>query len=192
MRGTRGSVKYLSIGTQLGHYGKRMGMPPISFLDSSQLTFFKEIPKTFITKYRIKQDELAKDDQYFEILISKHEPSEEILKQHNLNYLRLDDKEDGTLIVRQTFGLRGILYSCIGCNNVNIVLIFIIETEKKAIIRLERFEMDSESGYDEDEKKSETLTTSDGRPKALTPIQVDEALTAASKLVFGAGLMFSN
>lgn len=177
LKGIRGGVKYLSIGTQLGHYGKRMGMPPLSFLDSTQFKYFKQIPKSFMEKYDIKQKDIDKNDKYFEILICKIKPSQDLLDKNDLNWLKLDNKEDGTLIVRQTFGQR--------------------EKEKKAIIKLERFNMDFESGKDEDEKKSETITQTKndgniGRPKALTPKQVDDALSSASSLVNGAGLMFSN
>eukprot|EP01083_Nonionella_stella_P001057 3048_1 len=114
IKGIRNTVKYLSIGTQLGHYGKRMGMAPLSFLDSTQFKYTKD-----------------ENDQCFVIIISReaHKPSTEILEQNKWNWLRLDDKEDGTLIVRQTFGMRS--------------------KEKQAIIKLERFCMDC------DEEKTE-------------------------------------
>merc|ERR1712087_208004 len=60
-------------------------------------------------------------------------------------------------------------------------------------IRIEKCEM--EMDLDSEEKRDLLQTTSTrrmNRPKPLTPLQVDEALSAASRLVFGAGLMFSN
>ena len=132
LKGIKRSIKYLSIGTQLGHYGKRMGMPSLSSLDSSQFKYFKEIPKSFITNYGLDKEDFDENDKYFEIIISKVKPAEDILTKNNLNWLKLDDKEDGTLIVRQTYGLK--------------------DKEQKAIIRLERFDMDSESGQDEEEE----------------------------------------
>eukprot|EP01083_Nonionella_stella_P024081 66613_1 len=169
LKGIRKTVKYLSIGTQLGHYGKRMGMPPLSFLDSTQFKYVSRIPQHFIDKYQLS-DAIDEHDQYFVIIMSKqaHKPSTEILEGNKWNWLRLDDKEDGTLIVRQTFGMRS--------------------KEKQAIIRLERFCMDSESGFDEDEKQMVT----DNGAQALTPQFVDDALSSASSLVCGAALMFSN
>merc|ERR1712176_570436 len=61
---------------------------------------------------------------------------------------------------------------------------------KKAFIKLEPFDMkfgDSGTGT-----KTVRKHTKIGRPKALTPIFVDEALSSASSLVVGAGVMFSN
>merc|ERR1712176_711405 len=109
----------------------------------------------------------AKNEKYFEIVISQEQPDVKILETHNLNWLRLDKKEDGTLIIRQTFGLR--------------------DKEKKAFIKLEPFDMNFAK-----ETSSKRVHHLIGRPKALTPIQVDEALSSAASLVFGAGLMFSN
>src|SRR4051812_12253354 len=37
IRGNRGTVSYLSFGTQAGHYGQGGGMPPTGFLEASQL-----------------------------------------------------------------------------------------------------------------------------------------------------------
>ena len=134
---------------------------------SSKLKYFKEIPTAFIQKYGLKQEDVQ-NDKYFEIVISREQPSVKILEETNLNWLKLDDKEDGTLIIRQTFGLR--------------------DKEKKAIIKLEPFDMN----FEDNKPKRMHNQKQIGRPKALTPIQVDEALSSAASLVFGAGLMFSN
>jgi hypothetical protein len=37
IKGNRGTVSYLSFGTQAGHYGQGAGMPPTGFLEASQL-----------------------------------------------------------------------------------------------------------------------------------------------------------
>lgn len=178
LKGTRGTVKYLSIGTQLGHYGKRLGMPPLSFLDSSQFQYKQSIPKSFEENaYDLEQD------KYFEIIISAQEISQEILDRNQWNYLKLDGQEDGTLIVRQTFGRRDI--------------------ERKAVIRLEPFDIELELKENDGRSARDRVSSGGGvpsrvmgrkveRPRPLTPIEVDEALSSASKLVVGAALMFSN
>ena len=73
--GKRGTVHYLSFGTQIGHYGKGRGMPPSGALDASQMTI--------------------EDDGSFEIVISCEEP------EGDVNWLPMKP-ETGTLIVRQT------------------------------------------------------------------------------------------
>ena len=151
-------------------------MPPLSFLDSSQFKYQRAIPGSFREKvgYPMSSEQgNAEQDRYFEIIISKRRPSQEALDRNEWNYLKLDEEEDGTLIVRQTFGRR--------------------DKERMAIIRLERFDVDLESQCD-DEKRSGVRPRGrlEERPRPLTPVQVDEALSSASRLVVGAALMFSN
>jgi hypothetical protein len=74
LHGTRGTVAYLSIATQVGHYGQGRGMPPAGFVEVKDLT-------------------LGPNDS-LEIRLSR-EPKPG-------NWLKLPDA-DGTLIVRQTF-----------------------------------------------------------------------------------------
>ena len=72
--GTRGTVPYLSLATQHGHYGQGRGMPPAGFVEARDLT--------------------VGADGRFEILLSQREQPG--------NWLKLPEA-DGTLIVRQTF-----------------------------------------------------------------------------------------
>jgi len=72
--GTRGTVPYLSLATQQGHYGQGRGMPPAGFIEAKDLTIGA--------------------DGRFEIVLSKQEKPG--------NWLKLPDAY-GTLIVRQTF-----------------------------------------------------------------------------------------
>ncbi len=74
LHGTRGSVPYLSLATQQGHYGQGRGMPPAGFIEAKDLT--------------------VDADGRVELVLSKHEKPG--------NWLKLPDA-DGTLIVRQTF-----------------------------------------------------------------------------------------
>lgn len=74
LHGTRGSVPYLSIATQQGHYGQGRGMPPAGFVEAKDLTL--------------------SPDGGLEIWLSR-EPREG-------NWLKLPEGY-GTLIVRQTF-----------------------------------------------------------------------------------------
>lgn len=73
--GNRGTVHYLSFGTQIGHYGKGAGMPPSGFLEGSEL--------------------VLDGNGYFEIDISVERP------EGSKNWLPMT-RETGTLIVRQT------------------------------------------------------------------------------------------
>lgn len=73
--GKRGTVHYLSFGTQIGHYGKGAGMPPSGFLESSQM-------------------KIANDGS-FELIVSCTKP------EGDGNWLPMKP-ETGTLIVRQT------------------------------------------------------------------------------------------
>lgn len=73
--GNRGTVHYLSFGTQIGHYGKGAGMPPSGFLESSEM-------------------KIAPDGS-FEIIASCERPEGEV------SWLPMKP-ETGTLIVRQT------------------------------------------------------------------------------------------
>ena len=74
LHGSRGTVPYLSIATQVGHYGQGGGMPPAGFLEAKDL-------------------EIGKDGS-LELILSKHEKPG--------NWLKLPDGY-GTLIIRQTF-----------------------------------------------------------------------------------------
>jgi hypothetical protein len=74
LSGPRGSVPYLSIATQQGHYGQGAGMPPAGFVEAKDLTLTP--------------------DGRLEVILSK-EPRPG-------NWLKLPDAY-GTLIVRQTF-----------------------------------------------------------------------------------------
>ena len=73
--GSRGTVHYLSFGTQVGHYGKGAGMPPSGFIEGSELKVDAE--------------------GGFEIILSCERP------EGAVNWLPMT-KETGTLIVRQT------------------------------------------------------------------------------------------
>jgi hypothetical protein len=73
--GKRGTVHYLSFGTQIGHYGKGAGMPPSGFIEGSQLK--------------------TSADGSFEIVLSVEAP------EGAVNWLPMKP-ETGTLIVRQT------------------------------------------------------------------------------------------
>ncbi len=74
LTGTRGTVHYLSFGTQSGSYGEGRGMPPTGFLDASDL--------------------VIDGDGRFEIAVSCDERPG--------NWLKMTP-DTGTLIVRQTF-----------------------------------------------------------------------------------------
>jgi len=73
--GDRGSVHYLSFGTQIGHYGQGAGMPPSGALDASQMSIA--------------------EDGSFEVVVSCDEP------EGDVDWLPMKP-ETGTLIVRQT------------------------------------------------------------------------------------------
>lgn len=77
--GTRGTVGYLGFGTQIGHYGKGLGMPPSGYLEACDMH--------------------VADDGTFEIVVSVDDPGP------GVNWLPMVP-ESGTLIVRQTFGDR--------------------------------------------------------------------------------------
>jgi hypothetical protein len=72
--GHRNTVKYLSFGTQIGHYGSGGGMPPSGFLEAAD----------------IEVDE----NGFFEIFLS--------CNKRDKNWLPMV-KETGTLVIRQTF-----------------------------------------------------------------------------------------
>ncbi len=74
LHGSRGTVPYLSIATQVGHYGQGGGMPPAGFLEAKDL-------------------EIGRDGS-LELILSRHERPG--------NWLKLPDGY-GTLIIRQTF-----------------------------------------------------------------------------------------
>ena len=74
LHGTRGTVPYLSIATQVGHYGQGGGMPPAGFLEAKDL-------------------EIGKDGTLDIVLSKEARPG---------NWLPLGDGY-GTLIIRQTF-----------------------------------------------------------------------------------------
>ena len=77
LSGSRGTVPYLSIATQQGHYGQGAGMPPAGFVEAKDLT-------------------LGPDGELDLILSKEPRPG---------NWLKLPDAY-GTLIVRQTFSDR--------------------------------------------------------------------------------------
>jgi hypothetical protein len=72
--GQRNTVKYLSFGTQIGHYGSGGGMPPTGFLEASDIE--------------------VEDDGFFEIFLT--------CEEREKNWLPMT-VETGTLVVRQTF-----------------------------------------------------------------------------------------
>ncbi len=72
--GQRNTVKYLSFGTQIGHYGSGGGMPPTGFLEASDIE--------------------VNDDGFFEIVLS--------CDKKEKNWLPMTP-ETGTLVLRQTF-----------------------------------------------------------------------------------------
>lgn len=74
LHGTRGTVPYLSIATQVGHYGQGGGMPPAGFLEAKDLAIGA--------------------DGSLDLVLSKDERPG--------NWLKLPDGY-GTLIIRQTF-----------------------------------------------------------------------------------------
>jgi hypothetical protein len=74
LHGTRGTVPYLSIATQVGHYGQGGGMPPAGFLEAKDL-------------------ELTDDGGIDIVLATKPQPG---------NWLPIGEGY-GTLIIRQTF-----------------------------------------------------------------------------------------
>ncbi len=75
IRGARGTVRFLSFATQIGHYGRGNGMPPTGALDSSEL--------------------VLDEDGRFEIFLSTKRPPQA------RNFLPMTE-QTGTLIVRQT------------------------------------------------------------------------------------------
>ncbi len=74
IRGQRNTIKYLSFGTQIGHYGQGGGMPPSGFLEASDLEI--------------------NPDGSFEIHVS--------CNPHPKNWLPMTP-DSGNLVVRQTF-----------------------------------------------------------------------------------------
>lgn len=74
LHGTRGTVPYLSIATQVGHYGQGGGMPPAGFLEAKDL-------------------EVGPDGRLELVLSREPRPG---------NWLRIGEGY-GTLIIRQTF-----------------------------------------------------------------------------------------
>jgi hypothetical protein len=77
IRGTRGTVHYLSFGTQVGHYGQGGGMPPTGFLEAKDLVL-EEDGRSLVIHVACERPEGAK------------------------NWLPMKP-ETGTLIIRQTF-----------------------------------------------------------------------------------------
>ena len=74
IRGRRNSVKYLSFGTQAGHYGQGGGMPPTGYIEAGEIE--------------------VDADGCFELTVSS--------RPHEKNWLPMTPAS-GTLIVRQTF-----------------------------------------------------------------------------------------
>jgi hypothetical protein len=77
LHGTRGTVPYLSIATQVGHYGQGGGMPPAGFLEAKDL-------------------QIGPDGRIDIVLSREPKPR---------NWLKIGEGY-GTLIIRQTFGDR--------------------------------------------------------------------------------------
>lgn len=74
IRGKRNTIKYLSFGTQIGHYGQGGGLPPSGYLEASDIEL--------------------EDDGAFTVIIS--------CKPQSKNWLPMT-ADTGNLIVRQTF-----------------------------------------------------------------------------------------
>ena len=72
--GRRNTVKYLSFGTQAGHYGQGGGMPPTGYIEAAEIE--------------------TDDDGHFELIVSS--------TPNDGNWLPMQS-DSGTLIVRQTF-----------------------------------------------------------------------------------------
>ena len=72
--GRRNTVKYLSFGTQAGHYGQGGGMPPTGYIEAAEIE--------------------TDDDGHFELIVSS--------TPNDGNWLPMKS-DSGTLIVRQTF-----------------------------------------------------------------------------------------
>ena len=109
LKGLRGTVLYLSFNTQLGIYGdgKRIGMPLIDTLDMNKLKYLNDDSKYNDDLLKHKR---SNDDKYFEIIISDTKPSS---IDENINWLKKSNIENGRLIVRQTFGDKGTIYTLI-------------------------------------------------------------------------------
>lgn len=176
--GYRGTVKYISFGTQLGHYGKRAGMPPIDFLDSESLKYFAnkntENSDSTTSGSSDSDTDTESKGKYFEIILSPQKPH----NLENVNWLRLDAKEECTLIVRQTFGIR--------------------ENETTAALELERYFLADEEADEKCDaldvdafKKRNQSQKAKVQPLPLRALKVDESLSSAASLVSGACLMFA-
>lgn len=74
IRGKRNTIKYLSFGTQIGHYGQGGGMPPSGYIEASDIEI--------------------NEDGTFELYLS--------CEKKNKNWLPMKP-ETGNLVVRQTF-----------------------------------------------------------------------------------------
>eukprot|EP00048_Salpingoeca_helianthica_P003257 m.65348 g.65348 ORF g.65348 m.65348 type:complete len:441 (+) comp12597_c1_seq2:1-1323(+) len=75
--GTRGTISFLSFGTQRGHYGQGGGLPPTGYIEASQLH--------------------VGPDGKFEVILSQDRPADA-----NADWLPMDS-ETGTLVVRQSY-----------------------------------------------------------------------------------------
>jgi hypothetical protein len=76
--GTRGTVHFLSLATQIGHYGRGNGMPPTGQIDTSELA--------------------VREDGTLEIIVSREKPAR---LEQGRSWLPMTS-ESGTLIVRQS------------------------------------------------------------------------------------------
>ena len=91
VKGTRGTVSYLSMGTQSGSYGQKGGLRTVSLIHSEELIYDDN-------NSNISDD---KDSKHFTIYLSSVRPVEA------KNWLKLDPSiKEALFIVRQTFGDR--------------------------------------------------------------------------------------
>jgi hypothetical protein len=124
LRGARGTVHYLGLGSYAGFYGQGGRSAQTGYLEGTELR--------------------VEPDGTFEVALSR--------ERRPGNWLPLAP-DTSSLIVRQTFLDR--------------------QSERAAELRIER-------------------VGGDGRPTPVTPERIDQGLTAASRLVYGAAMMFAS
>jgi len=102
VKGYRGTVPYLGLGTQSGRYGAKGGLQTIDYIDANDLIY--EDDDSDCSKESIGLRRTSNDDskgKYFKIILSKDRPV------GANNWLRLSSEiPEAMFIVRQTFGKR--------------------------------------------------------------------------------------
>jgi len=106
VKGYRGTVPYLGLGTQSGRYGAKGGLQTIDYIDANDLIYEDDDSEDGNESMHGGLRRTSNDDskgKYFKIILSKNRPI------GANNWLRLSSEiPEAMFIVRQTFGKRNL------------------------------------------------------------------------------------